>query len=135
MARHKKSDVIVKGPNREVFPVSCVETGAVRGTDLADVDYTLLSPIALRRYAETMKEGAMKYGEYNWEKGFPIRNLLNHCLAHIHDFLSGDRSEDHLAHALWNIAAACHSQEAWPHLNPEGNKDGDLRPARRVDKS
>jgi hypothetical protein len=33
------------------------------------------------------------------------------------DDYSGDRSEDHLAHAAWGLFAAMHSEEKWPHLN------------------
>lgn len=102
------------------------KTGAVRGTDLKATKYFLMSPTAIRRYAEVMAEGAGKYGLYNWEKGFPISDLIDHTLAHIFSYLAGDRSEDHLGHALWNVCAAVHSEEHWPHLNT------DLRPAINV---
>ena len=94
-------------------------TGAVRSTDADNTRYDLLSPIAIRRYAAAMAEGAEKYGDHNWEKGMPINDLINHGLRHIFLYLSGDKSEDHLGHALWNVAAACHSEEAWPELNKE----------------
>jgi len=64
-----------------------------------------------------MAEGAEKYGERNWEKGMPVKFLLNHALAHIYEFLAGDRSEDHLGHAAANLLMACHSQESWPEIN------------------
>ncbi len=92
-------------------------TGAVRSADLKDMRYDLISPIGLRRVAETCHEGALKYGDYNWEKGFPISSLLNHAISHCFKFLAGDTSEDHLAHGAWNLLAACHSQELWPELN------------------
>ena len=92
-------------------------TGAVRGTDLKNLKYHLMSPVAIRRYAEVMAEGAAKYGEYNWEKGFPISDLLDHTFEHLLKYLDGDRSEDHLGHALWNMCAAVHSEERWPELN------------------
>lgn len=92
-------------------------TGAVRSSDTDDVSYHLISPIGMRRLAQTCKEGELKYSAYNWEKGFPIDSLLNHAIAHIYKFLEGDRSEDHLAHAAWNMMAAMHSEESWPELN------------------
>jgi hypothetical protein len=93
------------------------ESGAVRSTDAASVRYDLMSPIGLRRYAEAMAEGSEKYGDFNWEKGMPVHDLLNHALRHIFLYLEGDRSEDHLGHATWNVMAACHSDELWPELN------------------
>lgn len=93
------------------------ETGAVRSGDANTVMYQLISPIGMRRLAETMKEGFDKYGAYNWERGMPIGDILNHALRHIFIYLSGDRSEDHLAHASWNLFAAMHMEETHPDLN------------------
>ena len=95
-------------------------TGAVRSDTVEAFRYDLVSPIGLREVARTCAEGAAKYGDWNWEKGMPVHDLLNHAIAHIYQFLSGDRSEPHLGHAAWNVLAAIHSQEQWPHLN-EGN--------------
>jgi len=92
-------------------------TGAVRSPDADGERYDLISPIALRRQAEVCAEGAHKYGDFNWEKGMPIADLLNHGLRHLFLYLAGDRDEDHLGHALWNVAAAIHSEELWPELN------------------
>lgn len=96
-------------------------TGAVRSNEGVKARYELISPIGLRRVAETYGEGAAKYGDKNWEMGFPISDILRHALQHIYNYLGGDRNEDHLAHAAWNLLAAMHSEELWPHLN------GDLR--------
>ena len=93
------------------------DTGAVRSAERAGQRYDLISPIGLRRLAETCHEGAVKYNDFNWEKGMPIHDILNHAIDHIYTFLSGNRDEDHLAHAAWNCFAAMHSQELWPELN------------------
>ena len=105
-------------------------TGAVRSDTVEAFRYDLVSPIGLREVARTCAEGAAKYGDWNWEKGMPVHDLLNHAIAHIYQFLSGDRNEPHLGHAAWNVLAAIHSQETWPHLN-EGNlrKPGCLHPS------
>jgi hypothetical protein len=92
-------------------------TGAVRSKDADDVRYDLISPIAMEELARTYAEGAIKYGPFNCEKGFPAHDLLNHGLRHIFKFLAGDRSEPHLPHALWNVGMAIHSLALWPHLN------------------
>ena len=97
-------------------------TGAIRSDTFEEFRYDLVSPIGLREVARACAEGAAKYGDWNWEKGMPVHDLLNHAIAHIYGFLSGDRSEPHLGHAAWNLLAAIHSHELWPHLN-----DGTLR--------
>lgn len=93
------------------------DTGAVRSADCEKTRYDLISPIGLRRLAETYAEGAAKFGQFNWENGMPVTDLLNHAIAHVYKFLGGDRSEDHLAHAAWNLLGAIHSMEKWPELN------------------
>jgi len=94
------------------------ETGAVRSADKAGVMYHLITPIGLRRIAETYKEGFDKYGAFNWERGFPIGDVLNHALDHIFTYLSGkETNEDDLAHAAWNLLAAMHMEETHPELN------------------
>ena len=92
-------------------------SGAVRSSDTAGLRYDLITPIGLRRVAQTCCEGAAKYGDWNWAQGMPITDLLNHALNHVYTYLGGDRSEDHLAHAAWNVLAAIHSEEQWPALN------------------
>ena len=93
------------------------DTGAVRSSDADAVRYDLVSPIGLRRLAKTCHEGAEKYTPFNWEQGMPVGDLLNHAVRHVYLFLEGDRSEDHLGHAAWNLFGAMHSEELWPDLN------------------
>lgn len=93
------------------------DTGAVRSADCEQTRYDLISPIGLERLAQTYAEGAEKFGPFNWENGMPVTDLLNHAIAHVYKFLRGDRSEDHLSHAAWNLLGAIHSMEVWPHLN------------------
>lgn len=92
-------------------------SGAVRSGDAEATRYDLISPIAMEALAETYAEGAIKYDSFNWEKGMAAHDLLNHALRHIFKFLSGDRSEPHLPHAMWNVGAAIHSVKLWPKLN------------------
>ena len=92
-------------------------TGAVRSADCEQTRYDLISPIGIERLARTYAEGAAKFGAFNWENGMPVGDLLNHALAHIYKFLGGNRDEDHLAHAAWNLLGAIHSLELWPDLN------------------
>jgi hypothetical protein len=93
------------------------ETGAVRSSDAEATRYDLISPIGLEAVARTCAEGAAKYSDFNWERGMPVGDLLNHALRHIYSYLGGDRSEDHLPHAAWGLLAAIHSEALWPDLN------------------
>jgi len=92
-------------------------SGAVRSSDAELTRYDLITPIGLAAVAAACAEGAQRYGDWNWEKGMPANDMLNHALRHIYLFLSGDRSEDHLGHAGWNVLGAIHSLEVWPELN------------------
>lgn len=87
------------------------ESGAQRSGDADSERYDLISPIGLRRLAETYAEGAAKYGERNWENGFPASVIFNHAVRHLNLWLAGDDSEDHLSHAAWNLFALMHFEE------------------------
>jgi hypothetical protein len=91
-------------------------TGAVRSGDAEDERFDLISPVGLRRLAQTCAEGAMKYGDYNWQKGLPASSTVNHALRHINLWMMGDNNEDHLAHAAWNLLAIMHFEELRPEL-------------------
>jgi hypothetical protein len=112
-------DSIIAKQNDDIRPGTTAKfgTGAVRSSDVEEFRYDLVSPIGLREVARACAEGAEKYGDWNWEKGMPVHDLLNHVLAHIYQFLGGDRSEPHLGHAAWGMLAAIHSHELWPELN------------------
>lgn len=130
------SDLISECTIHSVSPVVQPDTitfatGAVRSADRAKQRYDLISPIGLRRVAETCHEGATKYSPYNWEKGMGVSEMLNHAIPHIYAYLSGDRSEDHLAHAAWNLLGAMHSEELWPHLNDNLRSEGCVPPVEK----
>jgi len=93
------------------------ETGAVRSTDAEGFRYDLISPIALRELARTYAEGSLKYGDFNWEKGMPVHDLLNHAIPHTYEALAGEDVLLNLTHAAWGLMAAIHSYILWPHLN------------------
>lgn len=92
------------------FPTGAKRQQGVAGSD-KPCRYDLITPIGLRRLAETYGEGALKYGDRNWEKGIPNDNLLNHLIAHINQYMVGDKTEDHLAHAAWGLFALMHFEE------------------------
>ena len=87
-------------------------SGATRSENLSSkVRFDLLSPHAIRRIASVYAEGAVKHGDRNWEKGMPEYELINRALNHIFLYMQGDRTEDHIGHATWNLCAQMHFEE------------------------
>lgn len=87
------------------------DTGSRRDTREGKGRYDLMSPIVLERDARHLEFGAKKYGERNWEKGQPLCRYIDSALRHIYKYLSGERDEDHLAAARWNLGALIHTEE------------------------
>lgn len=79
------------------------ETGAQRDTQEGKTRYDLIDPTFLKRVADVMTEGAEHYGEFNWTKGIPSQRYAASLLRHVYAYLSGDRSEDHLGRAAFNL--------------------------------
>jgi hypothetical protein len=104
------------------------ETGAVRSSDAEPYRFDLISPVGLKAVARACAEGAKKYSDFNWEAGMPVNDLLNHAIRHIYEYLSGDRDEDHLGHAAWNVIGAIHSVELWPDINEGALREQGCKP-------
>jgi len=86
-------------------------TGSVRDTRDGKGRYDLITPIALQRLAKHYENGAIKYASRNWEKGQELSRYFDSTIRHLYNYLEGKRDEDHLAAALWNIAAMIHTEE------------------------
>lgn len=86
------------------------DTGYQREPDTGRGRYDLISPFAMRRLALRLEGGAAKYHERNWEKGGPISRNINSTIRHMMEYMSGDRQEDHLAAAMFNIMAIMHNE-------------------------
>jgi len=86
-------------------------TGSVRDVRKGKGRFDLIPPCSLRRLAKHYENGAHKYGDRNWEKGQPLSSYVDSMLRHGQDYLSGDRSEDHLAAIAWNAFAIMFTEE------------------------
>lgn len=86
-------------------------TGSRRDSRKGKGRYDLLPPRALRRLARHFEAGAEKYGDRNWEKGQPLSRFLDSALRHSFNFLEGQRDEDHLAAAVWNLFCLLDTEE------------------------
>jgi hypothetical protein len=58
-----------------------------------------------------MENGAVKYGDRNWELGQPLSTYIDSAERHIASFKEGMRDEDHLAAARWNLGCVIHTEE------------------------
>lgn len=99
-------------------------TGAVRSKLFPTIgefplrhDLMMANDVAMRRIAETYGEGALKYGDDNWKKGFQRSVMISHCVEHIRLYMAGNTDEDHLAHAAWNLMSQMWFDEKKPELN------------------
>ena len=86
-------------------------TGARRDPNQDKGRYDLLSPLFLRRLARHTQKGGQARGDRNWENGMPFSAVLDSAIRHLFRYLEGDRSEDHLAAAAWNVMVLTHEEE------------------------
>lgn len=87
------------------------QTGSRRDTRDGKGRYDLLPMRAIHRLAKHFEGGASKYGDRNWEKGQPISRYLDSAMRHACKYLQGQRDEDHLIAAAWNIMCAADTEE------------------------
>lgn len=92
-------------------PHMTFSTGSKRDNRDGKGRFDLLSPIVLMRDAKHMENGARKYEARNWEKGQPLSVFFDSAVRHLYRYLEGNREEDHLAAARWNIGCMIHVEE------------------------
>lgn len=81
------------------------DTGAKRDQREGKGRYDLIPPAAIHRLAQVYEKGASKYAPRNWEKGMPFHLFMDSALRHAFQYLHGQRDEDHLGHAVFNLLA------------------------------
>ena len=87
------------------------ESGAAREVLPGKGRYDLIPPTPIHRLAVHYENGARKYDARNWEKGLPLSRFLDSAERHLNQFKAGDRTEDHLAAVLWNIAGYIETEQ------------------------
>lgn len=83
-------------------------TGSQRDTQQGKGRYDLIPTSMLHRLAQHYENGAVKYGDNNWQKGQPLAQYYNSAIRHLNAIKDGDLEEDHFSAAIWNIAAMIH---------------------------
>lgn len=82
-------------------------TGMKRDIQTDKPRYDLVDYVLLKRWAELMGRGAVKYGENNWRKAETqeeLNRFTASLLRHTYQLLEGDRTEDHAAAICFNAA-------------------------------
>ena len=63
-------------------------------------------PTMLLEVSMHFEDGAMKYGENNWQKGLPARCYVNSGVRHYLKWMRGDDDEPHDRAFVWNMMCA-----------------------------
>lgn len=87
------------------------DTGAKRDMTGNRGRYELISHIFLKRLAVHLETGAVKYDARNWEKGIPLHRSFQSMIRHAYQWLSGDKTEDHLAAVACNVMFLIHTED------------------------
>lgn len=95
-------------------PLYCVLLHTPFGTNYADM---------LLELAIHFEDGAVKYGENNWQKGIPVNCYIDSAVRHYLKYLRGDKDEPHDRAFVWNIVCAIWTCINMPELNPYGKWD------------
>ena len=93
------------------------ETGAVRDMHTGKGRMDLLPLTAIIELSKHCEEGALKYGEHNIDKGIPQHSLCDSGMRHLVKYMRGDRDENHLRAACWNLMWALEQEVERPDMN------------------
>jgi hypothetical protein len=90
-------------------------TGAVRDTEEGkpriDLLFKYIPMPCLMRITQHYVNGAKKYGDHNWQKGIPASRCISSAFRHLYQYLTGDRSEDHLSAVVFNVICILYWEE------------------------
>ncbi len=78
--------------------------------------FSAICPAGLKRLALRYTLGSKKYSDYNWCKGIPKRERLNHLIHHAQMYkLDKNTKDDNLAAIAWNAFALMHYEDNCKH--------------------
>lgn len=98
---------VVDSAKKEAF-----STGSQRDSQEGKGRYDLIPTSMMHRLAQHYENGALKYGDNNWQKGQPLAQYYNSAIRHLNAIKDADLEEDHFAAAIWNVAAMIHHIDA-----------------------
>lgn len=71
----------------------------------------------LLEVAVHFEDGAKKYGEYNWQKGIPVKCYIDSAIRHYLKWCRGDMDERHDRAFVWNVFCCIWTCKHCPELN------------------
>lgn len=77
----------------------------------------------LLEVAKHFEEGALKYGENNWQKGIPVHSYIDSAIRHLLRYWHKEDDERHDRAFCWNILCAIWTVENKPELDDFSRKD------------
>ena len=92
------------------------QSGAVRDMHEGKGRCDLLPMCVLIRLSKHFERGAIKYQERNWEKGIPAHSFADSAMRHMFKYMDGQRDEDHLIAAIWNLCCLAWTEEKRPEM-------------------
>lgn len=105
LARWNKEDLVINGL---MTIQNCIERES-KAELLQAIDQLVRHMIKDSFYEDIIQlsihfeEGAKKYGEYNWQKGIPIRSYFDSACRHYFKVQAGYDDEPHFRAFLWNL--------------------------------
>lgn len=73
--------------------------------------------VMMLELSKRCEEGALKYGEYNWQKGMPAHVYIDSGIRHLLKYIAGQDDEEHDRAFVWNILSLLWTIENKPELN------------------
>jgi hypothetical protein len=88
-----------------------MESGSRRDTQVGKPRADLFNPLVSKRVGQLFANGAVKYGEHNFELGQQTSRYLASLQRHLDLYKEGMRDEDHLAAIIWNTHGIMMNEE------------------------
>lgn len=91
---------------------------------LRESDFGTLEEMVLE-VAKHFEDGALKYGERNWEKGIPLHCYIDSAIRHLLKYWNFETDERHDRAFCWNIMCAIWTFDNKPELDDFTKKEID----------
>jgi hypothetical protein len=88
-----------------------MDSGSRRDTQKGKPRADLFNPLVSKRVGQLFANGAVKYGEHNFELGQKTSRYLASLQRHLDLYKEGMRDEDHLAAIIWNTHGIMMNEE------------------------
>ena len=87
------------------------KSGACRDSNINKIRPDLISPYMLKALGKVLAEGALHYGERNWEKGMPDEVFKESASRHYVSWMNNEIDEDHAAKLIFNVMGFIHNRD------------------------